>query len=108
MNEDNSKAANPLILFLNNPHKAVYESLIDYGNGVIKEGSHYFKSLSRTIMQYLEHPEHKFNGKVGIFERKLIDLKLHRYLVKDVVLHEIWLTTKKGLIRHLLDHVLEL
>ncbi len=43
---------------------------MDYETGEYKEGVHYFKPLSRTIMQYSEHPEHKFNGDIGILKRK--------------------------------------
>lgn len=68
----NSKAVKPRMPFSNDPQRAVYEPFIDYGTGKIKEGSRYFKPLSRTIMQYVEHPEHKFDGDVGVLERKCI------------------------------------
>ncbi len=31
---------------------------------------YYFKPLSRTIMQYADHLEHKFAGEVGVLEKK--------------------------------------
>ncbi len=68
--EENDKAVKPLSAFSSNPQSAVYEPFIDYETGEIKEGSHYFKPLSKTIIQYVDHPESKFNGEIGILERK--------------------------------------
>lgn len=66
-----------------NPQKVVYEPFIDYATGDIKEGSHYFKPLSRTIMQYVEHLEHKFDGEVGILERKHVQADGVVYIGKE-------------------------
>lgn len=34
---------------------------------------HYFKPLRRTILEYANHPESKFDGSIGILERKHIN-----------------------------------
>lgn len=68
--EENDKAVKPLSVFSSNPQSAVYEPFIDYETGEIKEGSHYFKPPSKTIMQYVDHPESKFDGEIGILERQ--------------------------------------
>ncbi|MFZ1898611.1 hypothetical protein [Methanoregula sp.] len=34
--------------------------------------AHYFKHLNRTILQYLDHAEHKYDGDEGFLERKHI------------------------------------
>ncbi len=47
-----------------------YELFIDYETGEMKQGSQYFKQLSRTIIEYANHPESKFDGDIGIFEWK--------------------------------------
>ena len=52
--------------------KIVYEPFIDYETGEVKEGSQYFKPLSKTILRYIEHPENKFEGYIGVLERKHI------------------------------------
>ncbi len=58
------------LILISNPQSVVYEPFIDYETGEIKEGSHYFKPLSKTITQYVDHPESKFDGDIGILERK--------------------------------------
>ncbi|WP_135605546.1 hypothetical protein [Methanococcoides sp. NM1] len=49
----------------------------------IKEGSHYFKPLSRTIKQYVEHLEHKFDGEIGVLERKHVHADSVIYIGKE-------------------------
>jgi len=81
--EEDGKAVKPLSPFSNDPQSIVYEPFIDYGTGEIKEGSHYFKPLSRTIMQYVEHLEHKFDGDIGILERKHVHADSVIYIGKE-------------------------
>ncbi|NPE29446.1 hypothetical protein HNV12_16100 [Methanococcoides sp. SA1] len=81
--EEDGKAIKPLAPYSNDPQKIVYEPFIDYGTGEIKEGSHYFKPLSRTIGQYVEHPEAKFGGEIGILERKHVQADSVVYIGKE-------------------------
>ncbi|WP_250867138.1 hypothetical protein [Methanococcoides seepicolus] len=81
--EEDGKAVKPLAPFSNDPQKAVYEPFIDYGTGEIREGSHYFKPLSRTITQYVEHLEHKFDGEIGVLERKHVHVDGIVYIGKE-------------------------
>ncbi|ABE51551.1 DNA-directed DNA polymerase B [Methanococcoides burtonii] len=81
--EEDGKAVKPLAPFSNDPQSIVYEPFIDYGTGEIKEGSHYFKPLSRTIMQYVEHLEHKFDGEIGVLERKHVHADGVVYIGKE-------------------------
>jgi hypothetical protein len=69
---ENGKAVKPLAPFTKDYQKIVYEPFIDYETGEIKEGSQYFKPLSRTILQYVDHLENKFEGDIGVLERKHI------------------------------------
>lgn len=55
--------------FTKDYQKIVYEPFIDYETGEIKEGSQYFKQLSRTILQYVEYMENKSEGDIGVLER---------------------------------------
>jgi hypothetical protein len=81
--EKDGKAVKPLSPFSNDPQSIVYEPFIDYATGDIREGSHYFKSLSRTIMQYVDHLEHKFDGNIGILERKHVHVDSVVYIGKE-------------------------
>ncbi|WP_135604818.1 hypothetical protein [Methanococcoides sp. NM1] len=81
--EEDGKAVKPLVPFSNDPQSIVYEPFIDYATGEIKQGSHYFKPLSRTIMQYVEHLEHKFDGEIGVLERKQVHADSVVYIGKE-------------------------
>ncbi|WP_292463474.1 hypothetical protein [Methanolobus sp.] len=73
--EENGKTVKPLAPFTKDYQSIVHNPFINYETGEIKHGLHYFKPLSKTIMQYSEHPEHKFEGDIGILERKHIHAK---------------------------------
>ncbi|WP_340818282.1 hypothetical protein [Methanolobus sp. WCC4] len=81
--EENGRAIKPLAPFCDNPQKIVHEPFIDYETGEIMQGSHYFKSLSKTILQYAEHPEHKFEGDIGLLERRHIHADGILYIGKE-------------------------
>lgn len=66
--EENGNAVKPLSPFSNDPQNIVYDSFIDYETGEIKQGSQYFKQLSRTIIEYANHLESKFDGDIGTLE----------------------------------------
>ncbi|WMW22914.1 hypothetical protein RE476_03570 [Methanolobus mangrovi] len=81
--EENGKAVKPLSPYSNEPQGIVYEPFIDYETGEIKQGSHYFKQLSRTIIEYANHPESKFDGDIGIMERKHVHADSVIYIGKE-------------------------
>ncbi|WP_440952202.1 hypothetical protein [Methanococcoides sp. FTZ1] len=81
--EEDGKAVKPLAPYSDEHQKIVYEPFIDYETGDIKEGSNYFKPLSRTIMQYVEHPEHKFDGDTGVLDRKHVHADGVVYIGKE-------------------------
>ncbi|RXG35173.1 hypothetical protein [Methanohalophilus sp. WG1-DM] len=60
--------------FAKDYQKIVYKPFIDYQTGEIRQGSYYFKPLSNTILEYVDHPEHKFVGEIGILARKHTDI----------------------------------
>lgn len=74
MREESGKMIKPLAPFSKDPQKIVHEPFIDYETGLIKQGSRFFKPLSRTILQYVDHPEYKYEGNIGLLIRKLINV----------------------------------
>lgn len=80
---ENGKAIKPLAPFTKDYQKIVYEPFIDYETGEIKEGSQYFKPLSITILQYIDHLENKFEGDIGVLERKHIHSNGLIYIGKE-------------------------
>ncbi len=81
--EENDKAVKPLAPFTKDYQKIVYEPFIDYETGEVKEGSQYFKPLSRTILQYVEHLENKFDGERGVLKRRNIQADGLVYIGKE-------------------------
>lgn len=81
--EENDKAVKPLAPFIRDYQKIVYEPFIDYETGEVKEGSQYFKPLSRIILQYVDRPENKFDGETGVLERKHIQANGLVYIGKE-------------------------
>lgn len=81
--EENDKAVKPLAPFTKDYPKIVYEPFIDYETGEVKEGSQYFKPLSRTILQYVEHLENKFDGERGVLKRRNIQADGLVYIGKE-------------------------
>jgi len=72
--EENGKMIKPLAPFSKDPQKIVHEPFINYETGTIMQGSRFFKPLSRTILQYVDHPEYKYDGDVGLLIRKSINV----------------------------------
>jgi len=66
------KPVKPLSPYSQDPQTIVNEPFIDYETGIIKQGLQYYKPLSKTILQYIDHPESKYVGDVGQLERRHI------------------------------------
>lgn len=79
MQTENGAPVNPISPFSRDPQTIVHREFIDYQTGEVKRGSHYFKPLSQTILDYANHPEYKFARSVGVLER--------RHLVVEDVVH---------------------
>lgn len=69
---DGKKPVKPLSPYSKNPQTIVNEPFIDYETGMIKQGLQYYKPLSKTILQYIDHPESKYDGDIGQLERRHI------------------------------------
>lgn len=81
--KENGNPVKPLSPFSNDPQSIVYEDFIDYETGEIKEGSHYFKELSKTIIEYANHPESKFDGDIRVLQRKHVNADSVVYIGKE-------------------------
>lgn len=79
MQTENGAPVKPISPLSKDPQTIVHREFIDYQTGEVKRGSHYFKPLSQTILEYASHPEYKFAGNVGLLER--------RHLVVDDIVH---------------------
>jgi len=69
---DGKKPVKPLSPYTKDPQTIVYAPFIDYESGVTKHSLQYFKPLSKTILQYLDHAESKYEGDIGQLKRQHI------------------------------------
>ena len=81
--KEHGKAIKPLTPYSKDPQSAVYLPFIDYNTGQEMHGSHYFKSLGDTILQYSKHPEHKYEGDTGYLQRRHIHARKAIYIGKE-------------------------
>ena len=72
--KENGKMVKPIALYSEDPQTFAHLPFVNAENGEIKSGSHYFKPLSRTIMDYIDHLESKYEGMVGLLERRDIQV----------------------------------
>src|SRR3989344_2085181 len=56
----------PIAPYHNNPQEAVEEKFVDYKSGKVLQGRHYWKTLGDVFWEYINHPESKYEGDVGI------------------------------------------
>jgi len=78
--KDNVK---PLISFGKDPQEAVFGDFIDYQTGEIMNGIEYWKPLGKSILDFSDHPENKFNGNTGHLERKPLNCNNIQYIGKE-------------------------
>ena len=69
-NPDTEEPIKPIVPYSKNPQSAVYRSFIDYNSGKIMEGQQYWKPMDEIFHNYMNHPESKFEGNIGILERR--------------------------------------
>ena len=56
----------PIAPFNKNPQIAVEKEFIDYNTGNTFQGREHWKTLSDVFLDYIDHPETKFEGDVGV------------------------------------------
>jgi len=66
----NFESIRPLSPYRKNSQEAVFDDFIDYETGKIMRGIQHWKDLKDIFWDYLAHPESKFDGDIGVLERK--------------------------------------
>jgi hypothetical protein len=79
----NKRIIKPLAPFSQNPQEAINKKFIDYYSGEIYRGMKYWKPLSDVIEGYINHPEAKFDGEVGVLKRRHIQPLTEEYIGKE-------------------------
>jgi len=74
LNENTDELIKPLAPFRKPAKCAVHDYFVDYNDKTAKKlkGKEYWKSFWDTFREYLNHPESKFDGDIGVLKRKHI------------------------------------
>lgn len=80
---NNGEIIKPVAPFNKNPQVAIEKEFIDYSTGDILKGRQYWKPLSYVFLDYIDHPEAKFEGEVGVLQRRHLKPKGCVYIGKE-------------------------
>jgi len=72
IDEESGNPIKPMGPYSNKPWEAPYSEFVDYHSGKILRGKEYWKSLDQVFLDYVNHPESKFEGDVGVLSRRHI------------------------------------
>lgn len=73
----------PVTSYNKNPQVVVEKEFIDYNTGNTLQGREYWKPLSEVFLDYINHPEAKFEGDIGVLQRRHLKPKRCVYIGKE-------------------------
>jgi len=73
----------PITSFTKDSQKVVYEPFIDIETGKVMQGEEYWKTLDKEILNYLNHPESKFEWEIGLLRRRHVKPTSIVYIGKE-------------------------
>jgi hypothetical protein len=79
----NKDYVKPISPYSDNPQEIVHKPFIDCKTGKILKGLKYWKSLSDTLLEYVNHKESKLDGDVGILEKRHVFVDDITYIGKE-------------------------
>jgi hypothetical protein len=79
----NKDGLKPISPYSDNPQEIVHKPFIDYKTGKILKGLEYWKSLSDTLWEYVNHKESKLDGDIGILKRRHVFVDDITYIGKE-------------------------
>lgn len=76
INPNTGELIKPLAPFMKPSRHAVFGDFVDYndGSGEKLHGKEYWKPFWEVFLEYLNHPESKFDGNIGVLERKHVNV----------------------------------
>jgi hypothetical protein len=81
--EQNVKPVIPLSPYRKNAQQCPYDSFVDYESGREMKGLQYWKPFGDVMWQYIDHPESKFDGEVGVLSRKHVTINSVLHIGKE-------------------------
>lgn len=73
----------PLAPFRRNVQQCAYDSFIDYESGKEMKGLQYWKPFADVFWDYINHPEAKFDGDIGVLSRKHVVVNSVMHIGKE-------------------------
>lgn len=71
---ETGKLVKPLAPYRKNAQQCPYDTFIGYESGKEKSGLQYWKRFDDAFWSYINHPEAKFDGDVGVLSRKHVSV----------------------------------
>jgi hypothetical protein len=81
--EQTGKVVKPLSPYRRNAQQCPYDSFVDYESGKELEGMQYWKPFNDVLWQYINHPEAKFDGDIGVLSRKHVTINSVIHIGKE-------------------------
>lgn len=73
----------PLSPYRKNARQCPYDTFIDYESGKEMNGLQYWKRFDEVFWSYVNHPEAKFEGDVGVLKRKHVNVGSVTHIGKE-------------------------
>ncbi|MEX0911601.1 MAG: hypothetical protein WDZ43_05695 [Nitrosopumilaceae archaeon] len=85
INEDTNEFIKPFSTFRKPAKHVVHDYFVDYNDKTGKKlkGKEFWKPFWDTFREYLDHPESKFEGDVGVLERKHVTVSRVLHIGKE-------------------------
>lgn len=77
INPETDEPIKPMAPFRNPARDAVYDYFLDYNDKTSEKklrGKEYWKTFWEIFRDYISHPERKFDGDIGVLERKHVEV----------------------------------
>ena len=83
VDEQTGKPVKPLSPFRKKAQECPYDTFIDYDSGNELKGLQYWRPFNDILWQYINHPESKFDGDIGVLARKQVAIKSAIHIGKE-------------------------
>jgi hypothetical protein len=83
LDEQTGKVVKLLSPYKRNAQQCPCDPFIDYESGKELQGSQYWKPFGDVLWQYINHPEAKFDGDIGVLSRKHVTINSVTHIGKE-------------------------
>jgi hypothetical protein len=80
---DTGKPVKPVAPYRKNAQQCPYDTFTDYESGKEMKGLQYWKRFDDVFWSYVNHPEAKFDGDIGVLKRKQVNVRSVTHIGKE-------------------------